>query len=498
MTHCRRATDGHAHWRPTLWDHGLAYRWLWLVMVAIGCGGPPGNKPAAGPGDLVDGVGLAVPGGRPRPGRPGEGPPRPNERGYAPIARRQPVTAIRVAASRSFPIPHTGQTLCFDNDGHAIDPQPGEPFFGQDGDWIVNPPSYRDQQDGTVLDEVTGLVWLRTPIAATWAEAMSGAADCRVGGHADWRVPTIKELYSLIQFSGGMGWAPPRPYLDTAVFEFHYGDWWQGQRQIDAQYWSATEYVGRTMANEPTVFGVNFADGRIKGYPRDRHPREGEMKRWVRYVRGRVDYGINRFVDHGDGTIGDETTGLMWTRSDSGARLSWQRALEWAAGDRTAGFDDWRLPNAKELQSIVDYTRAPDAADPAARGPAIDPVFQVTDPESYYWTATTHLEAPGPHFGRHAVYVCFGRALGKPFPVESIRPESRRPEVVTAAGATSEGFINVHGAGAQRSDPKSGDPQSAEYRHGFGPQRDDVRILNFVRLVRTIDSAAESQSQPGR
>jgi len=42
--------------------------------------------------------------------------------------------------------------------------------------------------------------------------------------------------------------------------------------------------------------------------------------------------------------------------------------------------------------------------------------------------------------------------------------------------------INVHGAGAQRSDPKSGDPK--QFPQGRGPQGDDIRIYNFVRCVR--------------
>jgi hypothetical protein len=44
------------------------------------------------------------------------------------------------------------------------------------------------------------------------------------------------------------------------------------------------------------------------------------------------------------------------------------------------------------------------------------------------------------------------------------------------------GWIDVHGAGAQRSDPKTGNP--ADFRNGFGPQGDAIRIFNYVRLVR--------------
>jgi hypothetical protein len=49
-------------------------------------------------------------------------------------------------------------------------------------------------------------------------------------------------------------------------------------------------------------------------------------------------------------------------------------------------------------------------------------------------------------------------------------------------GSGTYQLFDVHGAGAQRSDPKAGDPQN--FPHGRGPQGDVVRIYNFVRLVR--------------
>jgi hypothetical protein len=45
--------------------------------------------------------------------------------------------------------------------------------------------------------------------------------------------------------------------------------------------------------------------------------------------------------------------------------------------------------------------------------------------------------------------------------------------------------MDVHGAGAQRSDPKKGDP--ADFATGHGPQGDAIRIDNFVRLVQHLN-----------
>ena len=354
----------------------------------------------------------------------------------------------------------TGQDRCFSEEREIAYPRPGEAFYGQDAQILGLAPAYRDNGDGTVTDLHTGLMWQKTPDLknkATFAQAVAGARACRLAGHDDWRLPSIKELYSLIDFRGysARTAAQSKPYVDTVFFGFAWGDEAKGERLIDAQYWSSTEYVGTTMRGNPTVFGVNFADGRIKGYPKV-SPR-GEMRQFVRYVRGNPKYGVNDFADNGDGTVTDRATGLTWQKADSGKPMSWKEALAYAQALTLAGRSDWRLPNAKELQSLVDYTRAPDATSPARRGAAISPVFSVSSTEAWCWTGTTHLENRTCGF---AVYLCFGQAMGQMNGVK----------------------MNVHGAGAQRSDPKTGTP--ALWEQGNGPQGDEVRIQNYVRCVR--------------
>jgi hypothetical protein len=258
------------------------------------------------------------------------------------------------------------------------------------------------------------------------------------------------------------------PFLDTDYFDFGYGDVRSGERIIDAQFVSSTEYGGRTMGNAETVFGVNFADGRIKGYPSGLMPGRREAKGfYVLYVRRNTAYGVNSFTDNGDGTVTDSATGLMWAKNDSAAGMNWEEALAWVErknAERYLGHNDWRLPNAKELQSIVDYARAPEVTG----SPAIDPLFQTTairneaGQRDYpaYWTSTTHRNtsrAPG----GSAVYISFGRAMG------NMRGR----------------WMDVHGAGAQRSDPKTGDANN--WPQGRGPQGDAIRIDNYVRPVRT-------------
>lgn len=177
--------------------------------------------------------------------------------------------AVRALAAGSYPIVGTGQNQCYDNSRAISAPQPNQPFYGQDAQHPGKAPAYRDNGDGTVSDLVTGLMWIRgRGKKLSWAEAPAGAKVCRVGGYNDWRMPTIKELHSLIQFTGQCrATTGSKPFLDTNYFGFAYGDTARGERMIDCQDWSATQYVSTTMNGDTTVFGVNFADGRIKGYP---------------------------------------------------------------------------------------------------------------------------------------------------------------------------------------------------------------------------------------
>lgn len=390
------------------------------------------------------------------------------------LTRAGLVTVSPPPEDGAYAIVDTGQTTCFNNTAVIAPPAAGQPFHGQDAQIAGNAPAYQDNGDGTVSDLVTGLMWVQARgTRQTWAAALAGAAACRVGGYDDWRMPTIHELYSLILFSGenGQGFTTTAgyvPFINTNVFGFAYGSGIGDERVIDCQDWSATPYVSTTMNGDITIFGVNFSDGRIKGYPRY-VPGTGnatEQSMYFRYVRGNPGYGVNHFVNHGDGTISDRGTRLMWTRDDSGAGMNWEEALAYAR-DRNAanhlGYSDWRLPNAKELHSILDYTRSPATTASAA----IHPVFNCTGITNeagaadfpFYWTGTTLLDGTPTASG---IYLCFGRAMGY----------------------MNGNWLDVHGAGAQRSDFKAGDP--ADYPTGRGPQGDAVRIDNHVRLVRDI------------
>ncbi|MFZ2488973.1 MAG: DUF1566 domain-containing protein [Anaerolineae bacterium] len=422
----------------------------------------------------------------------------------------EPASASASDSSPATEVPYsvvdTGQSKCYNATSEATCPATGAAFYGQDAQHTGHAASYVLSDNGmTVYDNITGLTWERSPDtngdgSLTKTDKLSypnAVAHCAAHsaasyqGYNDWRLPTIKELYSLIDFRGtdpsgysGTDTSGLTPFIDTTYFQFAYGQTSAGERIIDSQYASNTEYVVNSNSSGK-LFGVNFADGRIKGY--DLVMPGGATKTFfVQCVRGNASYGVNDFVDNGDQTITDNATNLMWAKSDSGVGLNWQSALAWVQTQNAAnylGHNDWRLPDAKELQSIVDYTRSPDTTASAAINPIFDATSFVNEDGQtdwpWYWTSTTHATYNG--MGASAVYLAFGRAGGW----------QKSPP-----SATCYTLDDVHGAGAQRSDPKTssglvtmGTACNGGVAYGLGPQGDSQRAANYLRLVR--DASAE-------
>lgn len=397
------------------------------------------------------------------------------------------VSSSTVSVNRSYKIVDTNQSLCYNSSTGNTQTCTGS---GTDADVDGNQPSYTLSSDGlSVTDNVTGLIWQQSTDLNSDGllnyddklyqnEAVTYCENLSLAGRDNWRLPSVKEAYSLILFSGkdassylGTDTSTLTPFID-GVFDWAFGDLESEEssdRIIDGQYASSTLYVSTTMNNNDTVFGVNYVDGRIKGYPTK------TKEYYVRCVTGNTEYGDNEFVDNSDQTITDNATGLMWQQDDTES-LNWDDAISQCETATTASFDDWRLPNAKELHSLVDYTVSPDTHD----HPAIDNIFNSTSFENeegitdwgYYWSATTHVSDSND--GTNAVYVSFGRALGY----------------------MSETILDVHGAGSQRSDEKldvSTEPgaTSAEGANGTfyykGPQGDILRNNNKIRCVRDAE-----------
>jgi len=344
-------------------------------------------------------------------------------------------------------VPDTQQGSCFNTGAKTDCPAEGHQLYGQDANYHGAEPSYTDNADGSVTDNITGLLWEKAhhPKRIGYYDAKRYCKNLNLGGRRDWRLPTIKELFSLSDFRGSEN---RRFYIDD-VFDFAEPDAsiLQNDRfasthrtSMMGQTWSSTIYTG-VHYGRPGVeaaFFYNFLDGHIK-----QAPTQGRaMGLFYRCASG-PEWGINDFHVKGDGTVTDRATDLMWQQVDDGRTRDWVEALQYCEGLTLAGYDDWRLPNVKELQTIVDYTK---------NDPALDQRYlQQTDKKAWFWSSTTH----GDNISM-ASYICFGKC-------------------VSAQG------IDTHGAGAQRSDPKTGDPNRWA---SLGGQEDDVRIKNAVRCVR--------------
>ena len=358
----------------------------------------------------------------------------------------------------NFTVNDTGQTGCFDADGKVIScPAAGADFRGQDAQYDTSTPRFATCDDSVVVDQNTGLRWQKAHNErVSYADAYSACAGLTLGGYSDWRLPTIKELISIVNFSGtqddASSTSPSNPYAFSDYFDIAYStDTELGSltgthsRQMMGQTWSAT-----TRPDVPEMnYFYNFLDGHLKS----QYTNNAAVTLDYRCVRGEENKFENTLTDNGNGTVTDSATGLMWQQSNgydsmaSSYQFSWKNALAYCEDLSLGSHDDWRLPDVKELQSIVDYSNETDAINTAVFTQTIVPG---TGP--FFWSSTTYEEAPG-----FANYVCFGHCWNY---------------TMTA---------DIHGPGAQRSEPKY---DNGHLPTSLGDQEDLVQAYDYVRCVR--------------
>lgn len=265
------------------------------------------------------------------------------------------------ASSSAVKIPDTGQTIDVTT------------TLGEDSDYTINPPSYTDNGDGTITDNVTGLMWQKIDAGeSTWDAAVARAGSISIGGHTDWRLPTILELYGILNLNNGNPAAMNLTYFPV-------------NPAGAAEYWWTSEiYAG----DATKVWSVNAGGGLGPKAKTETLSAGGAAHFHARYVRGTKQVGGRNFVNNGNGTITDTDTGLMWTQVP-GAAATWTGALSYAEGLTLAGHTDWRLPNIKELQSLVDYSLATALNPASALAPINRTMFPTaTTPATAYWSST--------------------------------------------------------------------------------------------------------------
>jgi hypothetical protein len=173
-------------------------------------------------------------------------------------------------------LPDTGNARCYQLESpYAEIPCLGT---GQDGAYSINPMSYTDNGNGTVTDNNTRLMWQRlndgskynwyrasgTYNATSNPSSQNVCGAMNLGGHTDWRLPTKKELMSIVDYSVPY----PGPTIMSAFFP----------NTVSSGYWSST-----TFASSPArAWSVDFYDGT------DASGSFKETNGYVRCVRNRL------------------------------------------------------------------------------------------------------------------------------------------------------------------------------------------------------------------
>ena len=339
------------------------------------------------------------------------------------VEKRSPDIAFITA-----PLNDTGMKKFGDaTDNGSSTPEAG--FPGQDGLFgrdVVNPPPPQrqgfwytglddtgaedDRSPVCLRDEVTGLVWevktfdggLRDQNNTySYSDAEQYAADVNalnggagLCGRNDWRLPTVRELESILDYSRDRRTAFRTKFQNVQA----------------GPYWTQTESV--VTAGERWI--VDFRSARTFSTPEAGDLAGGVYARLVSGTGPEPALAAN-----GDGTVTDATTGLMWkvcregltwdpvTGDCAGEALSvnWQDALQRAVDVNSGlvgenlGYDDWRVPSASELAWLLDRSRAEPGLDttvfPAGSG--------------YRWTNTPGPDAIGQGASARAAWVTQGR-----------------------------------------------------------------------------------------
>ena len=263
-------------------------------------------------------------------------------------------------------LPDTGQNLCYDWTDIMECPDEGEDFYGQDAHYTINTPDLTDNADGTVSDDLTGLIWEQKteenePDNFTYDDALTYCDDLTLGNNSVWRVPTRNEYSTILNY------ADVSPSLDTDYFPY-----FNSTGSNPAYYWTSSEYHD----DSSQVWVLRLAFGLL-----DKRPKTPDIYR-VRCVSGNT-LPVSSYTDNGNSTVTDSATGLMWEQKSTGNKdntYTWKDALAYCEELLLGGHDDWRLPNPKEFERLVDLD---------SNSPAIDTTHFPNTNNALYWTSTT-------------------------------------------------------------------------------------------------------------
>lgn len=236
---------------------------------------------------------------------------------------------------------------------------------------------YKEPQGavGVVVDTLTNLQWQKTPSSTTklWSEASSYCTSQRTGGYDDWRVPTMMELHSLVDYTIATEGPPKKSSLHTIfnpISDLSKG-YWSSQLVKDYKDGSGNQYYWGVTNQGYDLWQIDT------------------NKQYIRCVRSRKLEPIFRYKEETSGVITDYLTMLKWKKSVSTSGgpngdgyYNWQQA-------QTACTGGWRLPTIKELETIVNYDIKPDSGTAT-----MDQVAFSGEPEHWAWSSTVYASSP--------------------------------------------------------------------------------------------------------
>ncbi len=254
----------------------------------------------------------------------------------------------------------TGQTSCYNASSSMTCPTSSSAdFFGQDAQYTgkctaqsFTIKTVSDQK--VVLDNNTGLMWQQTiPTSTyTWDKAVSYCNNLTYASYTDWRLPTPKELLTIVDNS------KYDPAIDTTYFP----------NTPSSGFWSSFTDV----LNTNFALRVHFNYGSVSLYDNTNNYK-------VRCVRGAAlpTGSFTSSTIQGDVIVTDTETALMWQKTYVSGK-TWQQALSYCESLTYAGYSDWRLPDKNELASLVNYEKY----NPASDFPDM--------PSQYFWSSSTY------------------------------------------------------------------------------------------------------------
>jgi hypothetical protein len=210
-----------------------------------------------------------------------------------------------------------------------------------------------DNKDGTVVHKKTGLMWQRCAVGQTWnGSTCSGTATTmhhleatqqksNVSNYSDWRLPTINELSSIVEYKNYSA------SINKSIFPNAASTW----------FWTISDDFVSPNAASWIVDFINGTEGSyLQGYD--------YAVRLVRTVTYTKDTPTEDFTDNQDGTVTHSKTGLTWQRCAIGQ--TWTGSVcsgtattkDWDTAMLTfskAECNQWHLPRIDELYSIIEH-----------------------------------------------------------------------------------------------------------------------------------------------